>query len=159
MRQGLSFFLVLGLMCVSALAAGPLVIGAEEATPCPIATPMTSTPATTATPSMPASTPVGPPCAVGVRKIEVEASAYKFTPNTFDLKVGQPVTFVITSADIFHTFTVAESKDAQNNLFSVDVPAGKTVTYTFTPTKAGDLFLYCIPHRALGMVGSIHVSS
>lgn len=108
----------------------------------------------------PVGSPVaGAPVAGGASTIDVKASAYKFTPNSFDLKVGQPVTFVLTSTDIFHTFTVKQSKDATDNLFSVDIQPGQTVRYTFTPKQAGDLFLYCVPHLALGMTGTIHVSA
>lgn len=124
----------------------------------PMASPAASTPDASAAAVM--GSPEASPCASSAGSvIKVTASAYQFTPNAFNLKVGQAVTFVVTSADIYHTFTVKQSENAAGNLFSLEIQPGKTATFTFTPTQPGDLFLYCIPHRALGMVGAIHVSA
>lgn len=91
------------------------------------------------------------------RKIEVRAKSFEFGPNAIEVIAGQPVEFVAHSEDIFHTFSVKLNQEAAEDLFSLDLFPGETVTYLFTPTESGTLYVYCKPHQALGMVGAIHV--
>jgi len=95
------------------------------------------------------------------REIQVETREHQFVPDHFQLTVGEPVTFVVKNDDegALHTFTVKKSKDDRTELFSVDVPAGTSRTYTFTPDTPGELYLCCKTHENRGMVGVITVVS
>jgi len=76
---------------------------------------------------------------------------YAFEPADFTFKVGDTVTFVLTAETEFHTFTVDD--------LGIDeaINGGDTVEFTFTFDKAGEFHLFCIPHEALGMEGTITV--
>ena len=76
---------------------------------------------------------------------------YAFEPADFTFKVGDTVTFVMTAETEFHTFTVDD--------LDIDeaVSSGDTVEFTVTFDKAGEFHLFCIPHEALGMEGTIKV--
>ena len=67
-----------------------------------------------------------------------------FEPDTLDFEVGKTYTL--------NTFTVAE--------LDIDVLllAGQAVEQTVTFDKAGTFTLVCLPHEALGMVGTVTVS-
>ncbi len=91
------------------------------------------------------------------RKIKVTAYSNRFAPNRFNLKVGQPVEFIVHSTDTFHTFTVKKSKDAEEDLFSIDLQPGETKSHAFTATEPGTLYVYCKYHQAMGMEATIVV--
>jgi plastocyanin len=57
----------------------------------------------------------------------------------------------MTAETEFHTFTVDD--------LDIDeaVSSGDTVEFTVTFDKAGEFHLFCIPHEALGMEGTIKV--
>ncbi len=76
---------------------------------------------------------------------------YAFEPADFTFKVGDTVTFVMTAETEYHTFTVDD--------LDIDeaVSSGDTVEFTVTFDKAGEFHLFCIPHEALGMEGTIKV--
>ncbi len=101
-------------------------------------------------------TPTVEPQSVGTR-VQVTAEdiggsgAYAFDPDELTFSVGETVEFTITSETEFHTFTVDE--------LGIDEPirGGETAVVTFTFDTAGTFELICIPHRALGMVGTITV--
>ncbi len=88
---------------------------------------------------------------------EVQAEEFQFTPNEFVVPVNQPVTFVMTSIDDFHTFTVKRDEADEENLFNLQVLAGFTDEITWTFEETGDYYLYCINHEDEGMVGTITV--
>ena len=79
------------------------------------------------------------------------SGSYKFVKNEFTFSVGEKVQFKITSESEFHTFTVDDLG------IDVAIDTGDTETLTFTFDKAGEYELICIPHGALGMVGTITV--
>lgn len=91
------------------------------------------------------------------RVIEIIARNFEFEPDVIRVQVGETIKFVVTSEDIYHTFTVKASKDAEEDMFNLDVYPGQPVSGEFTFTEAGALYLYCIPHEGLGMVGEIQV--
>jgi plastocyanin len=94
------------------------------------------------------------------REIDVIARSMEYEPGTDEpitIQQGETVRFVVTSPDIYHTFTVATDKSKQNVLFNLDVFPGKPVEQVWTFDQPGSYYLYCIPHEALGMVGSIEV--
>lgn len=88
---------------------------------------------------------------------EVQAEEFQFTPNEFVVPANQPVTFVMTSIDDFHTFTVKRDEADEENLFNLQVLAGFTDEITWTFEETGDYYLYCINHEDEGMVGTITV--
>jgi plastocyanin len=91
--------------------------------------------------------------------IEVTARSYEFDPATIEVPVGVPVRFVVESVDIYHTFTVKESEEAEEMLINLDLfPDEGAVETVYTFEESGEYYLYCIPHEAQGMVGSIVVT-
>ena len=79
------------------------------------------------------------------------SGAYGFDPDKFTFSVGETVEFTITSETEFHTFTVDELGIDQA------IRGRETAVVTFTFDTAGTFELICIPHEALGMVGTITV--
>ena len=76
---------------------------------------------------------------------------YLYSPANHKFKVGDEITFVLTSETEFHSFTI----DDLNIDKSVDAGEEQRVTITFD--KAGTYTIICIPHETLGMVGEITV--
>ena len=79
------------------------------------------------------------------------SGSYVFDPDELSFSVGETVTFDLTSGKEFHTFTVTDLG------INVAVNAGETQTIEFTFDKAGTYNLICVPHQALGMVGTVSV--
>ncbi|MCH8309268.1 MAG: hypothetical protein IIB17_02075 [Chloroflexi bacterium] len=76
---------------------------------------------------------------------------FEFAPTDYEFSVGETVNFSFTSESQFHTFTV-------NDLgIDVAVDGGATVNFSHTFDTPGTYELICIPHEALGMVGTITV--
>jgi plastocyanin len=76
---------------------------------------------------------------------------FEFAPADYEFSVGETVNFTFVAESQFHTFTV-------NDLaINVDVGGGETVDFSHTFDTAGTYELICIPHQALGMVGTITV--
>ncbi len=142
----------------TALLAGILVLvaaacgGEDETTSTQVATssPAATATATTAPAASEASTASG--TIVEVLNKDVGGSGeYSFDPSEFTFSVGETVTFKLTAETEFHTFSVDELKIDQA------LEAGETAEVTVTFDKAGEFALYCIPHEALGMTGTITV--
>ena len=76
---------------------------------------------------------------------------YVYSPAEMSFKVGDSITFVLTSQSEFHTFTVDDLD------IDVSVDAEETVRYTVTFDSPGTFSLICIPHEMQGMVGTITV--
>ena len=108
-------------------------------------------PPPTSVPETPSPEPPAP------RTIDVIARAYAFEPSTIEVRVGEAVRFVVTSPDMFHTFTVKRNAAAQEMLINLSVFPSAPAETTFTFTEPGDYYLYCIPHEVLGMTGIIRV--
>ena len=103
------------------------------------------------------ATPPPPPASGGdvvsvVNQDQGGSGEYKFVPSDFTFSVGETVTFSMVGETEFHTFTVDD--------LGIDeaVDGGATVTFTVTFDKAGTFTLICLPHEALGMVGTVTVS-
>lgn len=77
---------------------------------------------------------------------------YQFDPSRWTFRVGQEVNFILRAETEFHTFTV---DDLGIDLSVVGV---RTENFTFTFDRPGEYRLICIPHQALGMVGTITVN-
>lgn len=142
------------------LLATPIIVSAAAlllvacgggAAPAPTSPEPTSQPAIIAP-----TTPPAPEAPAGdVQKVSLQdpggSGAYIFDPADLTFGVGDTVTLELTSEGEFHTFTVDD--------LGIDVPvdAGATETLTFTFDTAGTFDLICVPHEALGMVGTITV--
>jgi cytochrome c oxidase subunit 2 len=70
-------------------------------------------------------------------EVEIQASKFEFTPETVKAKLGQPVTFVLTSIDRIHGFKMPE--------FGVrtDIVPDKETRVTIMPQKAGTYVFFC----------------
>lgn len=71
------------------------------------------------------------------RQIEVIARRFSYSPDTITLKKGQPVVFVLKSADVPHGIKVREL-----NLL-IKVKEKGTSQVEFTPEKTGDFVGHC----------------
>ncbi len=71
------------------------------------------------------------------RVIRVSARRFVFEPNVIKLKKGEPVTFVLTTKDVFMGMNIPD--------FGVrsDIVPGKTMRLGFTPDKAGTFTFVC----------------
>lgn len=124
-----------------------LVVVAVVATACGPA--YSPAPAPAATPS-PAPTP-----ATGLKEVTVAARYPAFTPSTISAAPGEAFQLKLSSADLPHTFTIAELG------LNISVGAGQTVTREVTVDKAGTYTFYCsVPgHRPAGMEGTLVVGA
>lgn len=71
-------------------------------------------------------------------ELTLEASNWQFSPKVVEAHVGVPVTLHITSKEGMHGISSDEL-----GISNTMLPPGKTVTVTFTPTKAGTYVVHC----------------
>ena len=129
----------------------------KVSTPTPISPP--PPPPAVATPTtVPEPTDTSAPVpGTGGRVVEVinrdlgGSGEYRFDPKEFSFEVGETVTFRVTAQTEFHTFNVDELGIDQG------LNPGKPVEFAVTFDQAGTFRLYCIPHEAFGMEGTITV--
>lgn len=79
------------------------------------------------------------------------SGSYVFDTDEFTFDVGDTITFVVEAEAEFHTFTVTDLD------INIAVPGGTTEESTVKFDTAGTFNLICIPHQALGMVGTITI--
>ena len=74
-----------------------------------------------------------------------------FSPSDFVFETGEAVRFRLAAESEFHTFTVPD--------LGIDemVNARETRLLDVTFDRPGEYALICVPHEALGMVGTIAV--
>jgi plastocyanin len=107
------------------------------------------------TPASTANVPTG--CSEGDISFKIEnqdiggSGSYVFAPSDLTFNVGDTICFTVNAETEFHTFTV----DALS--IDVSLDPGTTETFNHTFGEAGEFELICIPHQALGMVGTITV--
>ena len=77
---------------------------------------------------------------------------YQFSTSELTFSVGDTATFQVSAETEFHTFEVDELG------ISKEMEAGQTIEFEVTFDKAGTFKLYCVPHEALGMTGTITVN-
>ena len=119
--------------------------------------PINTMPGTAPTPGVQTSL-ISPEEPEKARVIEIITRNYEFEPDTIRVQTGQPVEFFVSSPDIYHTFTVQESREATENIINLDVhPDREPARIQYTFEKPGEFYLYCIPHEGLGMMGMIIV--
>lgn len=85
----------------------------------------------------------GAQCAIGAQaqaapqRIDITAKRFSFAPNEITVKRGQPVTVIVTSADVGHGLRIRELN------IDLKVKAGGQAEVTFTPDKVGDFKGHC----------------
>ena len=124
--------------------------GGEAPTPTPVPPTATPVPAPTVAPASSGET-----AASGsgeVVKINLTENPYSYVPDGFNFTVGTTYTLDFAPPGEFHTFTVT---DLGIDIF---INANEAVTSDITPNTAGTFDLTCVPHEALGMVGSVTVA-
>ena len=70
-------------------------------------------------------------------EVSVAASKFEFTPDTVKGKVGQPLTFVLTSLDRIHGFKMPDFG------LRTDIVPDRETRLTITPQKAGSFVFFC----------------
>ena len=76
---------------------------------------------------------------------------YFYEPANLTFKVGEKITFKITSETEFHTFTIDELDIYET------ADAGESYEFTITFETVGTYRLYCVPHETLGMIGEVTI--
>ncbi len=113
----------------------------------------TSRVTTTPTPSPSVSVSVSPSAAVS--KITIIGTEFAFTPSTFTVKEGEPVTVTFMNNGTYpHNFTISGL-----NVKTPTIQPGEKTVLTFTPMKTGTFTFVCtVPgHADKGMTGKITV--
>lgn len=98
-----------------------------------------------------------------VQKIEIIVDSYSFKPDHITVKQDEPVEIELRSVSSItpHNFSINDPASGLD--VNVNVPSGKDVSVTFTPTKAGKFQFYCNKsgmfgsHRKKGMKGTLEV--
>ncbi|MBS0222297.1 MAG: cupredoxin domain-containing protein [Proteobacteria bacterium] len=75
--------------------------------------------------------------AATTKEVEVMAEKFDFTPDTVKAKVGQPLTFVLTSIDRIHGFKMPDFG------IRTDIVPGEERRVTIMPTKTGSFAFFC----------------
>lgn len=100
----------------------------------------------------------------GVQRAEITVDTYSYKPDHLIVVAGKPVELTLKSVTIIvpHNFVIKAPEIGIE--INQEVPAGKTVTVQFTPTKEGKTEIYCDKkllffksHKEKGMVGTIEV--
>lgn len=93
------------------------------------------------------------------KTFSLEATEFAFSPNAFDAKAGEEVTFKIKNAGTLeHNFVVFDPSGAE--LARTTIAVGATGSVTVKPAAAGSYAIDCdIPgHKEAGMVATLTVS-
>jgi len=110
----------------------------------------------------------------------VTTDALRFQPDALTVRAGETVAFVIRNPGVLpHELTIGDERlqqehegdiikagpamgmDGDDAAFSIDVPAGQTVTLVYTFNRAGSLLYGChvAGHYGAGMRGTITITS
>jgi uncharacterized cupredoxin-like copper-binding protein len=95
----------------------------------------------------------------GGKTINVSATEFAFTPNKFEGKVGEKLTFKVTNkGTVEHNFVIL-SPDGSEELTKMTTQPGETKSLEFTPTEAVTYQVDCniAGHKEAGMVGELLV--
>ena len=138
---------VLGIASIAACGGG------ESEDSAPTAETAKATPQATAAPTeAAASTSTGGDVVKIVNEDPGGSGKYQFSTSELTFSVGDTATFQVSAETEFHTFEVDELG------ISKEMEAGQTIEFEVTFDKAGTFKLYCVPHEALGMTGTITVN-
>ena len=100
----------------------------------------------------------------GVQRAVVEADSYAFIPHHLIVKAGKPVelTFKSMTWVVPHNVIIDDPRSGLH--IREEIPAGKSLTITFTPTVPGSFAIYCDKqllffksHREKGQEGVLEV--
>lgn len=100
----------------------------------------------------------------GVQRAVVEADSYAFTPSHLIVKAGKPVELIFKSVTwmVPHNVIIDDPRSGLN--VREEIPAGESLTVTFTPMVPGAFAIYCdkkLPflksHREKGQEGVLEV--
>ena len=148
----------ISLLLITSLVLAAAACGSDGEATSGASPPSTVAPAVAAPPALPTSPPAvsaSAPSGGATFSVSLQdpggSGSYIFDPSDLTFSVGDTVTFVLTAENEFHTFTV----DGLGIDESVD--ARTTIEVTFTFDTAGTFEIICVPHQALGMVGTITV--
>jgi heme/copper-type cytochrome/quinol oxidase subunit 2 len=70
--------------------------------------------------------------------IEVTCQKSFYSPEVIHAKLNEPITIILTAADVTHGFAIDEFKIAK------EVSPGNPVRVEFTPDKTGKFEYYCV---------------
>lgn len=105
-----------------------------------------------------------PPDSDGVQRAVVEVDSYAFIPNHLTVNAGKPVklTFKSVTWVVPHNVIIDDPRSGLN--IREEIPAGESLTITFTPMVTGSFAIYCdkkLPffksHREKGQEGVLEV--
>ena len=97
-----------------------------------------------------------------IKVIEVDTLNFVFDPEIIRLNPGEKVKFVVSNpSSAFHTFTIYHSKSERKNpIVNISLSSGDEKTETVTmPDQEKILYLVCLPHEGIGMVGQVIVGN
>ena len=103
-------------------------------------------------------TPYGRSSESAPQEVNVKAEQFAFVLDKSVIRVGEPVKFHLTSADVSHGFAVFN--DQNGFLFQVNVIPGKTQDYVYTFKKPGSYRIVCFEYCGVGhdqMAGTFRV--
>jgi plastocyanin len=91
--------------------------------------------------------------AIAQETLRVEARDDVFVPEELTIARGDTVAWTNTGRN-FHTVTSGEDCTA-SGIFNAELPPGEEFSHTFE--SVGEYPYFCVPHCAMGMVGTITV--
>jgi plastocyanin len=100
-----------------------------------------------------------PTAAPAAKAFTVEATEFAFSPNAFNAKVGDDITFTVTNAGtIEHNFVVFDPSGSEVSRTSIAV--GAKATLNVKPATAGAYTIDCdiAGHKEAGMVATLTVT-
>lgn len=95
----------------------------------------------------------------GGQTFNVSSTEFAFTPNKFEGKVGEKLTFKVTNkGTVEHNFVIL-SPDGSQELTKLSTQPGETKSLEFTPSEAVTYQIDCniAGHKEAGMVGKLEV--
>lgn len=97
-----------------------------------------------------------------IKVIEVDTLNFVFNPEIIRLNPGEKVKFIVRNpSSAFHTLTIYHSKSERKNpIVNISLSSGDEKTETVTmPDQEKILYLVCLPHEGIGMVGQVIVGN
>jgi plastocyanin len=89
------------------------------------------------------------------RSVNVTTQNFAFSPMTLSVPLRTIVSIVVTNKDpAFHTFTY----QVNGKSYSHDLLPGTTTKFLVFFDATGQISFWCIPHRSMGMTGTITVA-
>ena len=96
------------------------------------------------------------------REIVVDMLNYYFEPSEIQVEPGEEVTFIVNNpSTAYHTFTIYHSKtDRAEPIVNISLSGGEKEEVTVRmPEEEKLLYLVCLPHEGIDMIGSVIVGN